>query len=166
MAKVKMSKKKKIMLIIGIITLFVGIIVIMLMRNYRRARSAEDALNSTEVQSTIAFVNEWTQASDAKKKEILNATMTEDAAKTFAQNFWAEAKGVTNKAEKTRISEMVLGIPTGADLSRISSAYSKLGLGRGGRSFVEQVKYELTPQNKYKAALNHLAELSKDMINS
>lgn len=165
MAKVKMSKKKKIMLIICVCTLFVGIIVIMLMRNYKRARAAEDALNSEGVQEKISFFDEWNSANDAKKKEILNATMTESQAETFAQAFWAEAKGVTDKKEKKRISEMVCSIPTGADLSRISSAYSKLGLGRGGRSFVEQVKYELNGK-KWAKALNHLTELSKDMINS
>lgn len=160
----KLNKKKKKMLTIAVSAVFVLIIAVMLFRNYRRARNAEDAFNSQETQESLAMMKEFNEASVQRKAEILNQTMSAAAAKTQAEAFWALAKGVTNKKKEKLISEWVIAIPTSADFTAISKAYSDNGMGRGGRSLSEQITYELKPAKTYQAALKHLADLASGKL--
>lgn len=151
-------------MVIGVSAVFFLVIAVMLFRNYRRARSAEDAFNSQETQESLAIVKEINEASGARKAEILNQTMSSAKAKAQAEAFWALAKGVTNKKKEKLIAEWVLGIPTSADYVAIAKAYSDNGMGRGGRSLAEQVIYELKPAKNYQAALKYLADLAADRL--
>lgn len=156
----KLNKKKKKMLVIAVSAVFVLIIAVMLFRNYRRARNAEDNFNSQETQESLAMMKEFNEASVQRKNEILNQTMSTAAAKAQAEAFWALAKGVTNKKKEKLISEWVLGIATSADYYAIAKQYSDNGMGRGGRSLAEQITYELKPAKTYQAALKHLSDLA------
>lgn len=160
--KSKGNKKKKIM-IIAVVTLGL-VVVFMLIRNYSRARAAEKALNSEEVQQAQTFMREFNDASAAKKAEILNQTMSNDMAKQQAEAFWALAKGGTNKKKEQLISAWVLAIPTSADFSAIAKQYRENGMGRGGRSLPEQILYELKPAKTYQAALSHLSKLGSNQL--
>lgn len=160
----KLNKKKKKMLTIAVSAVFVLIIAVMLFRNYRRARNAEDNFNSQETQESLAMMKEFNEASVQRKNEILNQTMSNDMAKQQAEAFWALAKGATNKKKEKLISEWVLAIPTSADFSAIAKQYRENGMGRGGRSLAEQITYELKPAKNYAAALSHLSKLGSNQL--